>query len=69
MIFSSSIVILRHENKIIKGGTEREGLGEREEGEGKEELGSGVGGDRGYDEQRIRKLNRGVYQWDMGTWG
>jgi hypothetical protein len=37
-----------------------EGLVRKKGGEGKRRTGSDVGGDRG-DEQRIRKLNRGVY--------
>jgi hypothetical protein len=43
-------------------------LGGREEWEGKRREESGMGGNGG-DVQRVRKLNRGVYQWGMVNWG
>jgi len=55
-------VLLRRGNKIITGSPEWEVLGRKRKGEG-ENGGAGllVGRD-GQDVQRVRKLNRGVYQ-------
>jgi hypothetical protein len=52
-------ILLRRGNKIIKGSRGQEGLGRKRRGEGKRGEESGMGGDGG-DEQRVRKLNRGV---------
>ena len=40
---------------------------EERKGRGERGVGAGVGGDRG-EVQRVRKLNRGVQQWEMGNW-
>ena len=61
-------VLLRRGNKIIKGSKGWEGLGRKRGRVGeKEEAGSDIGGDGG-DVQRVRKLNRGVWQWGIGNW-
>ena len=61
-------VLLRRGNKIISGSRGKERGGRDKGGEEKRGAGSGVGGN-GRDVQRVRKLNRGVYQWGMGNWG
>ena len=38
---------------------------ERKEGDGKKGEESGMGGDEG-DVQKVKTLNRGVWQWGMG---
>ena len=44
-------------------------MGGRKEGEEREKgVRSGMGGDAG-DVQRVRKLNRGMQQWEIGNWG
>jgi hypothetical protein len=58
--------VLRRGNKIIKGSKVWEEFGKKE-GEGKIGEESHMRGDGG-DVQMVRKLNRGVLQWEMGNW-
>jgi hypothetical protein len=60
-------VLLRRGNNIFKGSRRWGALG-RKKGRGEKKRGAelGMGGEEG-DVQRVRKLNRDVWQWGLGN--
>jgi hypothetical protein len=60
-------VLLTKGNKIIKGSRGLEKLGRKRRGGGEKEGQNQVWEETEGDVQRVRKLNRGVEQWEMGN--